>query len=282
MAFKSMEQFTEEKYGNFLTLPNDKDYADVIFLYQSKAEVLMADVHYITSATYSGYAHCCGVGCPACAFPTKSGKGIRVDNKLFIPLYNITAGKIQFWDRSTRFDVQLSNDVFSKFPNPSEFVFRITRHGEAFSRETRYEITAVGKNTSMPYEKILADFGVKFPDYYSTIVKELSIAEMSAMLNSTNDSGMAAIPRDAYVPAPSMTIPAPQLAAPTFDVPEDLPELEIPEVFNPQPVEGTPVPEAPVAVKNATEATEAAPAEAAPATEPAESGDNADVDNVVF
>ena len=125
----------------------------------------------------------------------------------------------------------------------------------------------------MPYEKILADLGVKFPDYYSTIVKELSIAEMSAMLNSTNDSGMAAIPRDAYVPTPSMTIPAPELATPTFGVPEDLPDLEIPEVFNPQPVEGAAVPEAPVA--------ETAPAEATPA-EPVESGENPDVDNVTF
>ena len=234
MAFKSMEQFNEERYGNFLTLPNDRDYADVIFLYQSKADVLMADVHYIKSAEYSGYAHCCGVGCPACAYPTKDGKGIRVDSKLFIPLYNITANRIQFWDRSTRFDVQLASDVFSKFPNPSEYVFRITRHGEAFSRDTRYEIQAVGKNTSMPYAKILADFNIKLPDYYSTIVKELSIAEMSSMLSSPSDSAAAVVPRDAYV-AP-MTITPPQFgntfndpapAVDTFETPAvpDLPEF---------------------------------------------------------
>lgn len=226
MAFKSMEQFNEERYGNFLTLPNDRDYADVIFLYQSKADVLMADVHYIKSAEYSGYAHCCGVGCPACAYPTKDGKGIRVDSKLFIPLYNITANRIQFWDRSTRFDVQLANDVFSKFPNPSEYVFRITRHGEAFSRDTRYEIQAVGKNTSMPYAKILADFNITLPDYYSTVVKELSIAEMSSMLSSPSDAS-AAVPRDAYV-AP-MTITPPQFGT-TFGQPVPEPAVSVPEV----------------------------------------------------
>ena len=259
MAFKSMEQFNEEKYGNFLILPNDNDYADVIFLYRSKADVLMADVHWIKSDSYAGYAHCCGAGCPACAYPTKDGKGIRLDNKLFIPLYNVTAGKVQFWDRSTRFDVQLARDVFDRFPNPSEYVFRVTRHGEAGDRNTRYEIKAVGKNTSMPYDKILADFNIQLPDYYSTVVRELSIAEMSSMLASPADSAMAAVPRDAYVPMPSMTIPAPQISN-NFDVPTEIPDLELPSEFNPQPVE----------------TSDEAPAESI------EGGANADVDNVSF
>lgn len=257
MAFKSMEQYNEERYGNFLTLSNDRDYADVIFLYQSKADVLMADVHYIKSAEYSGYAHCCGVGCPACAYPTKDGKGIRVDSKLFIPLYNITANRIQFWDRSTRFDVQLANDVFSKFPNPSEYVFRITRHGEAFSRDTRYEIQAVGKNTSMPYAKILADFNITLPDYYSTVVKELSIAEMSSMLSSPSDASVA-VPRDAYV-AP-MTIAPPQFGT-TFGQP--VPESVVS------------VPEAPVV----TDLPDFSPEVAAPE---ASEASTSEVDNVTF
>lgn len=265
MAFKSMEQFNEEKYGNFLILPNDNDYADVIFLYRSKADVLMADVHWIKSDSYSGYAHCCGAGCPACAYPTKDGKGIRLDNKLFIPLYNVTAGKIQFWDRSTRFDVQLARDVFDRFPNPSEYVFRITRHGEAGDRNTRYEIKAVGKNTSMPYDKVLADFNVQLPDYYSTVVKEMSIAEMSLLLSTPAESAMTAVPRDAYVPAPSMTIPAPQIAN-NFDVPADIPDLELPPIFNPQPDEAA-VPETSDEVS---------------AAESVDGGENADVDNVSF
>lgn len=282
MGFKSMEQFNEERYGNFLTLANDNDYADVIFLYRSKADVLMADVHYIKSAEYSGYAHCCGVGCPACAFPTKSGKGLRVDSKLFIPLYNLTANKIQFWDRSTRFDVQLANDVFNKFPNPSEFVFRITRHGAAFDRDTRYEIQAVGKNTSMPYEKILADFNIKLPDYYSTVVKDLSIAEMSSMLNSTNDSGMSAIPREAYVPAPSMTISPADIVG-EYGAPVAIADLpgEIPVVADTTP-EVTAVPEVPADLK----LPDAFAGDIVPAPEvvagPEAEATSEDVDNVQF
>ena len=127
----------EERYGNMFLLRNDGDSADVIFLYQSIDDALVADVHYIKSSSYSGYVHCCGRGCPACA------KGIRIQNKLFIPLYNISANEVQFFDRSIRFENVLNNAVFSRFPNPSEFVFRITRHGAAGSMDTTYDISAV-------------------------------------------------------------------------------------------------------------------------------------------
>lgn len=230
MAFKSMVQYNEERYGNLFTLSNDGNFADVVFLYQSKNDVLMADVHYIKSAEYSGYVHCCRVGCPACA------RNIRVQNKLFIPLYNITDHKIQFFDRSTKFAAQLANDVFDKFPNPSEYVFRITRHGVAGDINTIYQITAVGTNTSMPYAKILADNNATMPDYYSNVVREVSVADLSGMLNSGESS--AAVPREAYVPAPSMTIPVPQLATNAFNEPTNVPEftdeLKLPEAFTPE------------------------------------------------
>lgn len=47
MAFKTMEQYTNQKYNGKFVLQNDKDTADVIFLYRSTADVLIADVHYI-------------------------------------------------------------------------------------------------------------------------------------------------------------------------------------------------------------------------------------------
>ena len=235
MAFKSMTQYNEERYGNFFTLQNDGNFADVIFLYQSKNDVLIADAHYIKSAEYSGYVHCCGVGCPACA------KGIRTQNKLFIPLYNIAEKKIQFFDRSTKFEAQLKNDVLDKFPNPSEYVFRITRHGVAGDVNTTYQITAIGKNVEMPYAKILADNNATMPDYYSNVIREVTPTELDGMVNV---SSSVAVPRDAYVPAPTVTIPTPEIGN-SFNVPasvEDLPnpanaeapsadDLKLPDAF---------------------------------------------------
>lgn len=237
MAFKSFSQYQEDKNGDFFTLSNDGDYADVIFLYRSVEDVLVADVHYISSASYKGYAHCCGrnEGCPACHYPTQSGRGIRVDTKIFIPLLNLSKNKIEFWDRSTYFEKVLQKQVFSTFPNPSETVFRITRHGEG-REDTRYEIMPVGRNSSMPYEKICADFNVTFPDSYSIICREMSVSEMSECLNATQsaanleDYGYVPVPRgeSAEVSAPEVTVPTPEYSAPPEVAPpsDGLPEYD--------------------------------------------------------
>lgn len=187
MGFKSVKTYNEEKFGGLFLLRNDGDYADVIFLYQSDDDVLVAEAtHYIKSNNYSGYVHCCGSGCPACS------KGLRLQSKLFIPLYNLTAndgkGEIQFWDRTLRFEPQLHQDVFTKFANPSEIVFRITRHGAAGDVNTTYEIQAIGRNSTRPFSKILADNNITFPEHYDTICKELSISELSQMLNTNHES----------------------------------------------------------------------------------------------
>lgn len=173
MAFKSVNEYN----GNLFKLPNDNDSADVVFLYRSSAEQLIADAHYIKSPDYSGYAHCCGAGCPACA------RGWKVENHFFIPLYNVQNDRIEFFDRTTRFLSQMAA-VFSAYPNPSEYVFKIIRHGAAGSRDTRYEIRLAGRNTHMSYDSILAQFNATMPEYYENVVRTLSIEQMTAMINS--------------------------------------------------------------------------------------------------
>ena len=224
MAFKSLNTYNEERYGNFFTLPNDGDHADVIFLYHNSNEALVADVHYIKSNDYSGYVHCCNRGCPAC------GKNIRIQTKLFIPMYNITEDKIQFWDRTTRFEPQLQQDVFKGYPNPSEYVFRITRKGAARDVNTTYQIQAVGKNSVMSIEEILAKHNATFPDYYSAVCKELTPSQMSEYLNSSDSVNSGAPIQDysvTYGAAPRSAAPAasqPTVTPPTYSAPpEELP-----------------------------------------------------------
>ena len=194
MAFKSVEQFNDDRYHNMFRIPNDGESVDVIFLYQSKSDMLVADVHYVRSSEYSGYVHCCGAGCPACS------KGIRVQNKLFIPVYNINKGAIEFWDRTMTFEPQMQKDVFDRFPNPSEYVFRITRHGAYKDVNTRYDIVAVGRNSLMSYSQILAKFNTKMPDYYENIVKTYLVSDLTRML-VTSGSDNTVVTQD-YVPVP--------------------------------------------------------------------------------
>lgn len=219
MAFKTMTQYDEERFGKFFMLRNDGDAADVIFLYRGKDDVLIGDVHYIKTPDYTGYVHCTERNCPACE------KGIRIQSKLFIPLYNITDGEIQFWDRSVRFETQLVNDVFSKYPNPSEFVFRIQRRGVSGDVNTKYDIFAVGRNKLMDYNTILTKCGVRMPDYYDDICKPYSVAELHQLLNTSAPStsyGSTSMPDYQVTPrVPNMS-----------DVP-DVPDVSIPDPVDP-------------------------------------------------
>lgn len=171
--FKSAKQYKEDKYAGKFFLANDGDTADVIFLYQSEDDNLVGDVHYIKSESYTGYVECNGFGCAACR------AGLRKQTKMFIPLYNISKQRIEFWDRANTFDAVLHSAVFRLTQNPSELVFRITRRGAANQRDTKYEIQAVARNTVASFDEICKNFNVTFPAYYSTICKEVDNATLS-------------------------------------------------------------------------------------------------------
>lgn len=216
MAFKTMEQYNGEKYNSKFILQNDKDVADVIFLYRSTKDVLIADTHYVKSADYSGYVHCNGRGCPACA------NGIRVQTKLFIPLYVLSingnpVNEIQFWDRTPRFEPQLQSDVFSKFPNPSEFVWRITRQGVSGDVNTRYHIMPAANNNVMSYDEILTAASAKMPDYYETICRDVDAVTLAGLINSYGNSGGSGSDMPNYVASPRVT---PSVNANPMDLPE--------------------------------------------------------------
>lgn len=199
MAFKTAKDYNEERYGDMFILRNDGDYADVIFLYQSEKDVLVADTHYVKSDEYSGYVHCLGRGCPACA------KGLRTQTKLFIPLYNVRDNSIRFFDRTMRFEPQLQSDVFSRFPNPSEFIWRITRRGAASDVNTKYEIMALGPNNYKSYDQIMSEFHTSFPDHYSHICREIDTSNLSRMLSGNSRGGSGYSSNDVSMPSYTVT-----------------------------------------------------------------------------
>ena len=214
MAFKSLKTHDAEKYEGWFRLPENKDTADVIFMYQSDNDPMLVDAHYIKSADYSGYVQCCGKDCPAC------GKSIRIQSKLFIPLYNLTTNKMELWDRNERFKNQLYQDVLSKFPNPSEYVFKITRNGVAGDVDTTYSIVAIGKNNFKTYDQICNELHITFPEYYAIKCKEVSAGELSSMLAN---SGSPATSEGPSVSLPEYQItprPIPQITTPIEATPE--------------------------------------------------------------
>jgi len=238
MAFKKFANYLEQKQGKFFVLRNDGDFADVVFLYKSYDDMMVVDAHYITSSTFSGYAECCTEEygqCPACSY---GNRGIQKQSKLFIPLFNLTKGTLEFWDRNTTFETHFNESVFKPYPNPSEYVFRITRHGQARDRGTTYEITAIGTNSTYPMDKILADWNTSFPEGYAEVCKSMTPTEMANTLN--NHGSQSDLADYTYTPVPRGTavqseaaesIPEPpdiNVDLPTYSAPPtDLPDIPV-------------------------------------------------------
>ena len=208
MGFVSVDKYNEDHYRYMFRVAEDGESTDVIFLYQSSADMLKADVHYIKSHEYSGYVHCLGKNCPACK------KNFRLQTKLFIPIYNIykedpethQQGVIQFWDRnySEGFNQMFRKDVFDKTPNPSEYVYTIHRTGGYRDQSTRYTFVPAGRNAIMSYSQILAKFNATMPDYYDNIVRnydESKLAELVSHGSDDNSTNSNAINQD-YIPIP--------------------------------------------------------------------------------
>lgn len=186
MAFKQSEQYRKDKYGNMIVLPNDQDSVDIVLLYTSVSDVLLADVHYLKSDEYDGYVHCLGSKvCPACNHVTPSGnRGIRVQPKLFIPMYNVETNEVMFFDRSIKFESQLLSEVFAGYPNPSDYVFRLTRHGAAGSIDTYYTFMAVSNNTVKSFDQICKEFNLKFPEMYDSVCRDVDAVTLTKWLTS--------------------------------------------------------------------------------------------------
>lgn len=237
MAFKSIEAFNDDHYRYTFRLTKDGESADVIFLYRAKSDMLIGPAHYIKSPEYSGYVECCELGCPACA------RNIRKDSgKLFIPLYNLNTQRIEFWDRNKSFEYVMDRDVFDHYPNPSEYVFTVTRHGAYRGGESNdkvtYSIRATYNNTVMTYDQILAKFNttLDWSGYYQNICRTVTVSDLERML-SNNVSGATprgaglsdyvATPRAGFVP----TMPETYVDASTL-VSDNTPVESIPTTDN--------------------------------------------------
>jgi len=232
-GFKSSQNYRREKHGKMLVLSADRNYVEAIIMYKSAADIMVADTHYIRSDEYDGYVLCLGRGCPACNHVTPNGnKGIRIQPKLFVPMYvlnkngepllnsegqplvddegNPKHGEIQFFDRSAKWeDLVLQPQVMTKFPNPSEFVIRMTRNGLPGDMDTKYVFQAVYTNNVKSYDEICAEEGITFPEHFHSICKDVDATTMQRWLSSANSPSQSVPVGDmpAYAATPRGTLP---------------------------------------------------------------------------
>lgn len=141
---------TADKYGGhggagYFSLKNDKDVAQVRFMYDSIDDVEGYAVHEVTIDDKKRYVNCLREynepkdKCPFCAankFTTA---------KLFIPIYNIDLERVQVWERGKKFISKISS-ICARYPNVVSHKFEIERNGQKGDTSTTYEIYEIGKD----------------------------------------------------------------------------------------------------------------------------------------
>ena len=141
---------TADKYGGhggagYFSLKNDKDVAQVRFMYDSIDDVEGYAVHEVTIDDKKRYVNCLREynepkdKCPFCAankFTTA---------KLFIPIYNIDLDRVQVWERGKKFISKISS-ICARYPNVVSHKFEIERNGQKGDTSTTYEIYEIGKD----------------------------------------------------------------------------------------------------------------------------------------
>ena len=182
-----------DKYGSgtgtrFFALKDDKDTAQVRFMYSSVDDIECFAVHQLDvkgEAFKKRYVNCLREyrdpldKCPFCA----AKMGTRV--KLMVPLYNVDTETVQLWDKGKKFINQLTSlcGRYSSADTPlCAHIFEIERNGKAKDQSTTYSIYEISKD-----DTILEDLP-EFPDVLGSIIEDMSPEDMENYLANGDSS----------------------------------------------------------------------------------------------
>lgn len=174
---------TADHYGGqggagYFSLKNDKDVAQIRFMYNSADDIEGFAVHQVEIDGKKRYVNCLREYnqpldvCPFC----RSKKFFTVA-KLFIPVYNIDEDRVQIWERGKKFISKLSS-ICARYPNVVSHKFEVERNGKAGDTATTYEIYEIGQDDTtledLPEQRIVL----------GTIVLDKSADDMEFFLDN--------------------------------------------------------------------------------------------------
>ena len=151
-SYEDAENYGGNGGGGFFSLPNDGDVARVRFMYNKLEDVEGVSVHEIELNGKKRYVSCLREynqsidTCPFCK------KGMFVNAKLFIPIYDVDSGQTKIWERGKKFFGKIAG-LCSRYASKEDLVnhiFEVERHGKKGDTQTTYEIFDCDKdNTSL-------------------------------------------------------------------------------------------------------------------------------------
>lgn len=142
---KDIDNYGGQGGSGFFSLKNDKDVAQVRFMYESEEDIEGFAVHSIEIDERRRNVNCLreyGQPKDVCPFCREN---MPVRAKLFVPLYNIDEDKVQIWERGKKFKDKLFS-ICARYPNVVSHIFEIERNGKAGDMQTTYEIYEVDKD----------------------------------------------------------------------------------------------------------------------------------------
>lgn len=145
-----------ENYGGsggagYFSLKNDKDTAQVRFMYNNIDDVEGYAVHQVDVDDKKRYVNCLReYNQPVSDCPFCEAKNFQLA-KLFVPLYDIKDDKVKIWERGKKFFSKIGS-ICARYSNPTvvSHIFEIERNGKPGDQTTSYEIYETDQdNTTM-------------------------------------------------------------------------------------------------------------------------------------
>lgn len=145
-----------ENYGGsggagYFSLKNDKDTAQVRFMYNNIDDVEGYAVHQVEIDDKKRYVNCLReYNQPVSDCPFCEAKNFQLA-KLFVPLYDIKDDKVKIWERGKKFFSKIGS-ICARYSNPTvvSHIFEIERNGKPGDQTTSYEIYETDQdNTTM-------------------------------------------------------------------------------------------------------------------------------------
>lgn len=173
-----MEKY-ETSDSEWLKLEDDGDIERVQFLYEKYSDLDTFAVHKvrIEGNQYDRMVNCIRDyddpidRCPLCE------AGYKVEPAMILSMYSHDDKKIKIWQRGKTFR-KIIESKFNRYPNLSEMVFEIERHGKAKDQKTTYELIA------MPEIEPVDVSNMERPEFIGSVIIDASADDMQTFLDT--------------------------------------------------------------------------------------------------
>lgn len=140
--YDEVDHYGGQGGGGFFYLKEDKEVAQVRFMYSGIDDVEGMSVHTVDIGDKKRYVNCIRKYnqpvdvCPFCR------EKMFTNAKLFIPIYDVDTGDTKIWERGKKFFAKMTS-LCSRYPDTVSHIFEIERNGKKGDTSTSYEIYEV-------------------------------------------------------------------------------------------------------------------------------------------